>query len=138
MDNDKPYLDYQHHLISIMRINLAKLTADESTQTEGLPEDLIAKLDYIYNTQIIDEGFYDNGQQIICRLISGFPQLTPQIPRPLLWFFGGDCLHYMPDEEIKLYQQLEEARILASQNKKQFDFAEAYQLLSQQFNQQRG
>ncbi len=136
MDNDKLYLDYQRHLISIMRINLAKLTADDNSESEGLPDDLVAKLDEIHNTQAIDQNFYDNGQQIICRIISGFPQLTPQIPRPLLWFFGGDCLHYMPDEEIELHQQLEEARVLANQDDEQFDFAEAHQLLTQQFSQQ--
>jgi hypothetical protein len=136
MDNDKIYLDYQRHLISILRINLAKLTADNSSESEGLPEDLVAKLDDIHNATTIDQNFYDNGQQIICRIISGFPQLTPQIPRPLLWFFGGDCLHYMPDEEIELYQQLDEARILANDDGEAFDFAEAYQLLTQQFSQQ--
>lgn len=136
MDNDKIYLDYQRHLISILRINLAKLTADDSSESEGLPEDLIAKLDDIHNTTAIDQDFYDNGQQIICRIIGGFPQLTPQIPRPLLWFFGGDCLHYMPDEEIDLYQQLDEARMAANQDGEAFDFAEAHQLLTQQFSQQ--
>lgn len=136
MDNDKIYLDYQRHLISILRINLAKLTADNSSESEGLPEDLVAKLDDIHNATTIDQNFYDNGQQIICRIISGFPQLTPQIPRPLLWFFGGDCLHYMPDEEIELYQQLDEARILANDDGEAFDFAEAYQFLTQQFSQQ--
>lgn len=119
-----------------MRINLAKLTADNVSEARGLPEDLIAKLDDIHNAEAIDEAYYENGQQLLCRIIGGFPQLTQHIPRPLLWFFGGDCLHYMPDEEIELYQQLDEARAKADESGEKFDFAEAYQLLTQQFSQQ--
>ena len=26
----------------------------------------------------------------------------------MFWFFGGECLHYMADEELALYQQLDE------------------------------
>jgi hypothetical protein len=26
----------------------------------------------------------------------------------LLWFFGGDCLHYLDDEEIAAYQARDE------------------------------
>jgi len=48
------------------------------------------------------------GQQMLCRIIAAYPHLTPLIPRDLLWHFGGDCLHFMPDEEIHLYQRLEE------------------------------
>ncbi|HEY7884134.1 MAG TPA: PA2817 family protein [Cellvibrionaceae bacterium] len=48
------------------------------------------------------------GQALLCRSIAALPHLTPLIPRDLLWHFGGDCLHYMPDEEIAIFQQLDE------------------------------
>jgi len=65
------------------------------------------------------------GQETIARLIRGYPQLVPLVDRDLLWFFGGDCLHYMPDEEIELFQQLDELRFEAEAKGETFDIAEA-------------
>lgn len=55
------------------------------------------------------EGFYELGQWMIGHTVANYPDLTPVIPRDLFWFFGGDCLHYMPDEEIQMFQKLDEA-----------------------------
>jgi len=46
------------------------------------------------------------GQDILTQVISRYPQIAHLIPRDLLWFFAGDCLHYLSDEEIDLYQAL--------------------------------
>ena len=48
---------------------------------------------------------------LVARLFTTYPDFAPTFPRELLWFFGGDCLHYMPDEEIATFQQLEELRL---------------------------
>ena len=42
-----------------------------------------------------------DGQQWLHRFLTHNPELAPAIHRDLLWFFGGDCLHFMPDEEIE-------------------------------------
>ena len=55
-----------------------------------------------------DQDALYNGQDIICQIITRYPQIAHMIPRDLLWYFGGDCLHYMPDEEIAQYQLLDE------------------------------
>ena len=47
------------------------------------------------------------------------------LPRDLLWFFGGDCLHYMPDEEISLFQQLDEQRQAAQETQTPFSYEQA-------------
>jgi len=52
------------------------------------------------------------------------------VPRDLLWFFGGDCLHYMPDEELQMFQALDERRYEAAQNDEPFDWNQEKQLLS--------
>ncbi|MFH7813504.1 PA2817 family protein, partial [Acetobacter lovaniensis] len=53
------------------------------------------------------------GQDLLCQVIVRYPQIAHLVPRDLLWYFAGDCLHYMPDEEISLYQALEERRFEA-------------------------
>lgn len=70
------------------------------------------------------------GQDLICQVIQRYPQVAHLVPRDLLWFFGGDCLHYMPDEELALYQQLEERRYEAEQNDEPFDWHAEKQLLN--------
>lgn len=70
------------------------------------------------------------GQDLISQVFHRYPQIAHLVPRDLLWFFGGDCLHYMPDEELDLYQRLEERRYEAEQNDEPFDWHQEKQLLS--------
>ena len=70
------------------------------------------------------------GQDIMCQVIERYPQIAHLVPRDLLWFFGGDCLHFMPDEELDLYQALEERRFEAEQNDEPFDWNQEKQLLA--------
>ena len=70
------------------------------------------------------------GQDILTQVITRYPQIAHLIPRDLLWFFAGDCLHYMLDDEIDLYQALEERRFEAEQNDEPFDWNQEKQLLA--------
>lgn len=76
------------------------------------------------------EAMNEKGQWLISRVVSTYSQLMPALPRDLLWFFGGDCLHYMPDEEIIFYQQLDELRFAAEEADTPFDYAGAKDSLS--------
>lgn len=92
----------------------AEITADEQEfidQLEALPQELNGSDDVIFN-----------GQQLFCKVIANYSHITPLIPRDLLWFFGGDCLHFMPDDEIQRYQQLDELRFSADDDGKTFDY----------------
>ncbi|MDO3380572.1 PA2817 family protein [Gilvimarinus algae] len=62
------------------------------------------------------------GQAVVCRTIAAFPHLVPLLPRDLLWHFGGDCLHYMPDDEIDKFQQLDERLHQAIGEARPFDY----------------
>ena len=65
------------------------------------------------------------GQELLCRIVAGYPQLMVLLPRDLLWFFGGDCLHYMPDEEISVFQSLDEQRYAARGKNSSFFYENA-------------
>ena len=54
----------------------------------------------------INFGF--DAQELLSRFIRCYANLTPLIRRELLWFIGGECLHFLGDEEIALFQELEE------------------------------
>lgn len=70
------------------------------------------------------------GQDLISQVFHRYPQIAHLVPRDLLWFFGGDCLHFMPDEEIVLYQTLDERRFEAEENDEPFDWNLEKQLLA--------
>ena len=76
-----------------------------------------------------DQDALYSGQEIICQVISRYPQVAHIIPRDLLWYFGGDCLHYMPDEEIAQYQLLDEHQAEAAARGEEFNWEQARQLL---------
>ncbi|CRM40106.1 hypothetical protein [Pseudomonas sp. 28 E 9] len=75
------------------------------------------------------------GQDLMSQVILRYPQIAHLVPRDLLWFFGGDCLHFMPDEELDLYQALEERRYEAELNDEPFDWNQEKQLLAMQDDQ---
>mgnify|MGYP001176795947 FL=1 len=62
------------------------------------------------------------GQELVSQVFQRYPQIAHQVPRDLLWFFGGECLHFMPDDEIAKYQLLEERRFAALEQGKAFDW----------------
>ncbi|MEH6444567.1 MAG: PA2817 family protein [Oceanospirillaceae bacterium] len=69
------------------------------------------------------QDYIESGQTFCINWVRGYSQLTPILPRDLLWFFSGDCLHYMPDEEIMQFQQLDELRYEAESSAIEFDYA---------------
>lgn len=70
------------------------------------------------------------GQDLICQVFHRYPQIAHLVPRDLLWFFGGDCLHYMPDDEISLFQDLDERRHQAELDGAPFDWQQEKLFLS--------
>ena len=83
-------------------------------------------LDYLHQLEQLpslpEPGYSEQGQAVLCRIIASLPHLTPLIPRDLLWHFGGDCLHFMPDDEIATYQHLDEKRYTAEAEGTEFNY----------------
>ncbi|QCI11378.1 dehydrogenase [Pseudomonas putida] len=132
-----PNLDYHLQLLHHLRSILAALA-----DAEQVPEEshalFLERFDELLTLLPQDplESQY-LGQDLICQVIQRYPQIAHLVPRDLLWFFGGDCLHFMPDDELDLYQELEERRFAAEQNDAPFDWNQEKQLLTsaQQRNQ---
>lgn len=66
---------------------------------------------------------YEQGSDWMSQLFTHHPQLAPAVERDLLWFFGGECLHFLTDDEISLFQQLDEREAEAAANGEAFDRA---------------
>lgn len=119
-DYDKAYLEFHLRLLTAFVDEVKKqapFCLETSTQED---QDFLREL-----AELSHSGGADlliQGQQLFCRIVASYPHLMPIVPRDLLWFFGGDCLHYMPDEEIHIFQQLDELRQNAIESNEPFSY----------------
>lgn len=124
----KNYFDHNLALLAHLRgllVNMGEreqIPDDSHTQFVQRLDELIMALPDIPEDRHL-------GQDMICQVFHRYPQIAHQVPRDLLWFFGGDCLHYMPDDEISIYQQLDERRHEAETRGEPFDWNQERQLL---------
>ncbi|MGF6691414.1 MULTISPECIES: PA2817 family protein [Pseudomonas] len=125
-----PYLDHHLALLAHLRSILVALG-----EAEQVPEEnhalFVERFDELMSELPRDpEGSLYMGQDLISQVFHRYPQIAHLVPRDLLWFFGGDCLHFMPDEEIDLFQRLDERRYEAEQNDEPFDWNQEKRLLA--------
>ncbi|MFQ3201922.1 MAG: hypothetical protein ACI9SK_002657 [Zhongshania sp.] len=101
-------LDYYRQLNTTLNDLCVKMVYQHPTHSEESNQALL-DLFLELNRSFDSNGDYALiGQQIITRIVSHYPDITPQVHRDLFWFYGGDCLHFLGDEEIQKYQGLEE------------------------------
>ena len=119
--NDQQYLAHCRDQLEDFAATLVRRTAS-LPQGEGLKE-----LAEAFQALLApaDDDIYSRGQPLLARLFASYPEFAPTLPRDLLWFFGGDCLHFMPDDEIALYQQLDELRHQAAASGETLDLQAA-------------
>ena len=130
MNTKLPYHRYHLALLTSLydtlraqSVLLAQVPEESSILFLERFEELLAQLD------AGDQDALYNGQDIICQIITRYPQISHMIPRDVLWYFGGDCLHFMPDEEIAQYQLLDEHQAEATARGEEFNWEQARQLL---------
>jgi len=121
--------DYTAFHLNLLKASFNRLLKQPPfSSKEVVPDDLdfLEQLVLLVKAMEADQAdaIYQ-GQELICRLVRAYPQHTHLIDRDLLWFFGGDCLHYMPDEEIARFQELEEMRFAAEDNNVPFSYENA-------------
>lgn len=122
--------DLQLQLLKEFINLLVKQPPFNSTEMDSLDQDFLEQLVRLAKAvEAKDTDSHFLGQDIVTRLIRNYAHLAPLLDRELLWFFGGDCLHFMPDEEIAMYQTLDDLSYDAAANNTDFDRREARSLL---------
>lgn len=118
--DDKQYARYCQQLL----VEFANTT---EKRLEHLPEgDSLKELGARFKALAEGNGdLYADGPTLVSRLFTTYPDFAPAFPRDLLWFFGGECLHYMPDEEIAAYQKLDDMRLAAAGRDETLNMREA-------------
>ena len=121
---DQEYYTYHLELLAAFSAQIQQLPPFNTEFPNEDDQEFLIALAQLQQ-QPEDSDFLEQGQLLMCRVVGTYPHLMPLLYRDLLWFFGGDCLHYMPDEEISVFQRLDEQREEAKQHHVPFSYREA-------------
>ncbi|MFL0808830.1 MAG: dehydrogenase [Agarilytica sp.] len=82
--------------------------ASESLRGET-EQTFLAQLHILNDSNTPPEQRNQAGQNTLLQIVASYQHLMVLVPRSLFWYFGGECLHYLGDEELSNFQKLEEA-----------------------------
>jgi hypothetical protein len=128
------YFTYHVDLLKQFKENISQERPYQVNLNELSENDqqFIRTLDKLCASTTYSEQMCEHGQWLVEQIVNGYNHLLISLSRDLLWFFGGSCLHYMPDTEIDFYQQLDELRYAAESQDRPFNIAIAKQFLKDQ------
>ncbi len=116
-------LKYHLELLNETLSRIEKAAANESGVIDA---DILQQFrDVIDQLTEHRDSAYEAGQDLFSKIGTHQPQLMPAIDRALLWFFGGECMHFLNDEEITRFQHLDEMAAEAEAEGKEYDYRSA-------------
>lgn len=117
---------YQIHHLNFLKIAYNNFINRDPFKSETPTQDDLDFIEefqqLIKNFEAQETGVYEQGADFIDKAFRRYPELAHLIARDLLWFFGGNNLHNMTDDEIQKFQQLDEMRFDAEENGEEFDY----------------
>lgn len=114
-----------YHL-EMLQETLQRLEKAEERESNAVGEGILQHF-----RELIDQltehkdSAYDTGQDLLNKIGTHNPQLMPAIDRALFWFFGGNCMHFITDEEITRFQHLDEMAAEAEAEGREYDYRSA-------------
>ena len=129
---NQPLSERLSYHIELLRQVQQRLQRAADNDSQLIAAEILQQLEQVIE-QLVQrtDSAYQDGQDWLMSILTHQPQLTPTINRDLLWFFGGDCLHFMTDAEIELFQQLDEQEAEHDVSQGPFDRAAVKTLLQQ-------
>jgi len=116
-------LNYHLELLQETLTRIEKAAAQESGVID---DDILQQFrDLIDQLTEHRDSAYESGQDLLSKIATHQPQLMPALDRSLLWFFGGECLHFLTDEEISRFQHLDDMAAEAEAEGKDYDYRSA-------------
>lgn len=122
MSQNSPYLnDLLRHLLAESQ----QQPPFNNSEPEPQIEQFLTKLTELSNCEQWQDKQYQEAQQLVESIIANYPLLTPALNRDLLWLLGGNCMHFLGDEEIASFQRIDEYQYEAQQKGETLSFKEA-------------
>lgn len=114
-----------YHL-ELLQETLQRLEKAEERESNAVGEEILQQFrDLIDQLTEHRDSAYDTGQDLFNKIGTHNPQIMPAIDRALFWFFGGNCMHFMTDEEITRFQHLDEMSAEAEAEGREYDYRSA-------------
>ncbi|MBL4832442.1 MAG: PA2817 family protein [Alcanivorax sp.] len=114
-----------YHL-ELLQETLQRLEKAEERESNAVGEEILQQFrDLIDQLTEHRDSAYDTGQDLFNKIGTHNPQIMPAIDRALFWFFGGNCMHFMTDEEITRFQHLDEMSADAEAEGREYDYRSA-------------
>lgn len=105
-----PRLQQALDLTRALRSRLSRVAQEQGIQEAPL-QHLLARLERLIDQlAAADDDYEQSGREVLAALNTQYPGLWATVDRELLWYFGGECLHYLSDEEIADFQAREDAQ----------------------------
>lgn len=99
-----------NYYVQLLKNVQERLTKAQENTPELLSDDILHQLDEVINLLMEQsDSAYAAGQDWLVQMFTHLPQFNPAIERELLWIFGGECLHFLSDEEIQHFQEKDES-----------------------------
>ncbi len=102
------YQTYHRKLLQQLAEQIKITPPFNGDEVDELQANFLEKLDKVQDSDTSAAEQLDLGQWLLSQLVGNYQHLMPSVPRALFWYFGGDCMHYLGDEEITHFQTLEE------------------------------
>ncbi|GMG87014.1 PA2817 family protein [Biformimicrobium ophioploci] len=125
MENLTGYREHHQQLLRDLRDRANQLVPAIKHPVSDEEQTLLQDLKALADAGELDEHGIALGQRTLCKIVSLYSNLAPHIHPDLFWYFGGDCMHFIPDEDIARYQALDEARYEAESSGETFHYQDA-------------
>tara|TARA_R110000868_G_scaffold172814_1_gene408814 strand:+ start:81 stop:497 length:417 start_codon:yes stop_codon:yes gene_type:complete len=106
--SDASYIAYHQRLIDQLSKHIKSTAPFNGDALDEVNAAFLQKLEQLTDSNTAPHDQRHLGQSLLSQIVGNYPHLMPNVPRALFWYFGGDCMHYLGDEEITHFQQLEE------------------------------
>lgn len=117
---------YQQHHLNFLKIAYNNFINRDPFKSENPTSD---DIEFIDEFKTLIEAFenspssaHEHGEDFIDKAFRRYPQIAHLIARDLLWYFGGNNLHNLTDEELAKFQQLDEMRFESEEQNEEFDY----------------
>ncbi|MGH1460398.1 MAG: PA2817 family protein [Neptuniibacter sp.] len=117
---------YQQHHLNFLKIAYNNFINRDPFKSDHPTED---DIEFIQDfRKLIDEfesspqSVHERGEDFIDKAFRRYPQIAHLIARDLLWYFGGNNLHNLTDDEMTKFQKLDEMRYDAEEQEQEFDY----------------